>query len=606
MKGVASPPAPEADLSSLSVPRLIERVGRLYAKAWLSDDFEQYVPTTFCFKIVQHVAYVHSGRSWSEAHMLWSKASTEDKISHATKWANYPETAVWHRRVASTYLMLDMHGKALFHYEMALKLDNNSVETLGRIAYCLTKDKRYEEALHKAIECANLEEASIDNGTMQGLALKSSKWRLYKDFFLIAQCYYQTGKIAESLQYFRKAIKAATETTLNADEYFEPELGYLEVLAAESRHDELLELLHDLSMQTKTSKYGDNRLVDLLLHQCSRPLVLNWLPRSACKADQAGFLLDYLETAIDVASQLRSPLKALYLRLAIGATWVFSNSAIDAIAVFEQISLLEYRPRSNIATRQAHAISFQKLATLYKEQILHIGWDSPEAAEWIYKLERIHAIQAEHQNADMPTNMLGSDVDLASIFLAMFYRLQGRLEEAQALLRTLILESFAILSDEEPDNDGFALDNLVRLFIAADDTDSAIALSQSMRNLNLELDLTLDDSPTVQRVEPKLPEITSSRQACSQCLDNIPNSHAFVLCQFCVEPYCNSCLETCIKQPDGGVDRFKPEVICRSDHKWFIIPPLNIQLHTGKILLTDGQIQEFQDWKEKLQRKWMG
>ena len=591
--------------SPASPSAMVKQIGRLFARAWLSETFDEYLPTLFCFRIVQNVVIMDTGKTWSDGNARWLEASVDEKISTATQWAGLPKTAHWYRRVGSTYLTLGVYSEALSYYQEALGLDTNSVATAGRIAYCLFKHKRYEDGLKRALECAAEEAEMVSRGSLSGFALSSCKWRLYKDNYLAAECYYHVGKIDEALRYFRKAIDSATGAELTPAEYFEPELGYLEVTASENRHEDLMDLLHDLSTQAENAKQGQNRLVGLLLDQCKMPLVLDLIPRAACKSDQAGFLLDSLEMAIDAAFRMRDMVMVLYLRLSMGITWVYFRDTIDAIAVFEQVSLNEYRPRGNLATRQGHALSFQTLASLYKEQVLHVGWDTTEAAEWITKLETIHKLQETHQNADMPVNMLGSDVDLASVFLALFYRLLGRQEEAHELLRRLILESLEILSDDEPQNDEFAVVTLVRAFLAADDINNALSLAQSMCKINPLVSLTTPaDSPVKPRAQPKLPDITSSGRSCAQCLNRISLSKSFVTCKFCMEPFCMECVETVIKKPGNETKDHRDEIVCRSDHAWFTVPPMNRILHTGEILLTDGRVQGFLEWKMRLQQQW--
>ncbi|KAG3185786.1 hypothetical protein PC129_g25274, partial [Phytophthora cactorum] len=202
--------------------------------------------------------------------------------------------------------------------------------------------------------------------------------------------------------------------------------------------------------------------------------------------------------SIELAHEIRDPLKALYLRHSLGATYAYSRNVDKAISLFEQISFIEYRPRGNVPTRQAYALAFQKLASLYKVEILHAGLKTPEAGEWSKRLERVQIQQSKHQHQDMPLNMVGSDINVAAIYLALFYRLLGRKKEADPLLRTLIMDSLAILSDDDAQNDEYALDNLLCLLIAADDIENARALSQSMRKLDVHaLISTPVDSPVL-------------------------------------------------------------------------------------------------------------
>lgn len=621
--------------------KISEVIGRHYAKAWLCADFEGYIPTVFCFDIVQSATLMASGyRSGTDSH--WLEISLDDRITKAAEWAGYPESGVWHRRVGSTYLTLGRHDDALAHYKKALAMDNNKILTLGRMAYCLTKDQRYGEALQMALECVALEESNAAEGRFNPGAMQRSKWRLYKDYYLIACCYYHTSQIEESLEYYRKAMGAAAGVKLNPSELFQSEIGYLETIYNENLHADMMQLVDEMSLQIAKKTKGESRLVEMILGQANKRLVLDWIPKAASKTGKTEATLELLETAIATAHDLRDPVIVLYLRLAYGAVCAYSHLVNDAIAVFEQISLVEYRPRGTIIIRQAHAISFQRLAALYKRELLRVGIQSAEAADWIEKLGEVRSQQDQHQSTDTPANVRGSDVNMATIYLGLYYRLVGNLVEAKATLKPLVLDSLDLLADSEPENDVYALDNLLWLMTADGDVDRARSLAQSMRRVNPNASMTTQsDSPILQRMEPKLPNIQLSDRNCAQCLHNIPSSEDFSICLYCMECFCMACARTTAeasatpstttattstaskitttttttgtgnKTTESSTTSAtettsvtSPTRICRSDHESFVVPPLNRTLHTGEILDHHGDIQFFGDWEAALRKEW--
>ncbi|RDA91374.1 hypothetical protein CP533_0029, partial [Ophiocordyceps camponoti-saundersi (nom. inval.)] len=601
-----------AEAASARAAGVCEKIGRYYARAWLSNDFEGYVPPLFCFKIVQSVAFLDAGYGWSQGNTH----AVKERMARATSWAAQVETAHWHRRVGSTYLMMGFADDALRHYDAALTMDRNSVETSSRIAYCLYKDGRFHDALEKSVECAAMEERDIRDGRLSRTELRNSRWRLYRDYLVIAKCAHQTGNVEYTHAFFAKAMTAAGDAGLSPSESLEAEADYLEALAADNLHGQMVALAKDMAAQTSRNDHGKGRFVDLLLEHDSSDLVLDWMPKAACKAGQLAFFLDQAGRALEVADSMSDSTRALYLRLALGTGYTYNGDADKAMAVFEHISLLEARPRGTIATRRAHAVSFQKLAGLYKQKALRAGGPRTAAGEaWVRKLEAVQSKQLEHRNADMPTVMLGSDINVASIYLASFYRLQGREDEALALLSGLISDSLAILSDSEPENDVFALDNLLRIFIAADDVPNAQALARSMRRVNPEASIsTPGDSPVERRNAtgaPKLPGIRQHDRSCFQCLEMVAPSAEFVMCLLCMESYCRRCMDRVILRGEGdGPDDEKDEkhetrgrIMCRSDHDWFTVEPLNRVLHTGEILVDEG-VQGFAEWKDGVRRDW--
>lgn len=585
---------------------ICQAIGRFYAKQWLSEDFISYVPTLFCFNIVQNVAFMSDGHPWSQAQIRWSEMPIEDRVRRAIEWANYPPTAHSHRRLGSTYLMLERYSDALMQYNKVLELDPNNVGTAGRIAYCLSKYGHYSEALAQALKCAEIEEKSIRDGSLQGFALTSCNWRLYKDYLLVARCSYLTGKMEPALKYFRQAIDSAPDAHLNSSERFEAEVEYLGMLASANLHSEMMSLLQGLAKKADTAGKGkeSDYLIDLLLQNCDKPLVMDWIPKAACKTGQVEFILNQFDMAIETARG-SNQMGVLYLRLAYGTTLAYHRDLDGSIEIFERISLIEYRPRGNVPTRHGHATSFQKLSALYKQKILQADLKSSEAMEWIQKLEQIQEKQSKNQNFDVPAEKYGSDVNIASVYLALFYRLLKDEPKARQLLGNLIINSLDLLLDDEPRNDRYAVENLLQAFIAANDTEDAQALARSMRKVNRAAAMATPlASPTLTRIEPKLPDIQSVDKWCAQCLNNISSTENLYLCRFCVDAYCEKCLSGIIRQPGNKTCDRRMDIVCRNDHDWFTIQPLNQFLHTGEILWGDGMVKDFREWENALRERW--
>ena len=237
--------------ASQSTAFLTEKVGRIYAAAWLSEDFSIYLPTVFCFKIVSSIAYLANDSTWSKSSEYWSKETINQRMTLARNWAGYPYTAHWHRRVGSTYLMLKQHSNALNHFYESLKFDPNSTETSGRVAYCLYMNRRYDTALEEALKCVKIEEQDLENNVYQGPAKTRSRWRLYKDNLLIAKCFFHARELDESFAYFRKAIDQEKGAKLGTEDAFEPWIAFLDVLAAENRHEDMMKLLQELAADNK-------------------------------------------------------------------------------------------------------------------------------------------------------------------------------------------------------------------------------------------------------------------------------------------------------------------------------------------------------------------
>lgn len=605
--------------ASVSKPTgIVEVIGRYYARAWVDEKFKLYVPTKFCFRIVQNLAFMDCGHSWSDSQRHWADIPFTERIKQALEWAQIKTSAHYFRRVGGTFLGAGLYNPALQQYNEALKLDPNNVETSGRKAYCLWKGERWDDALQLAKECESIEKKSIADEKLDKAQLAASRWRLYKDQMIVADCSYHLFDVNTSIAYYHEAMNSAAEADVQGAERFDAEIGLLDVLADENRHADMMTLLEDLSLHRAGRRHELSQLIDLLLNLYNRPLLMDSIPKAACTQKKSDFLLDRLEICIDVADTWRDPLKALYLRIVYGTTLMYARRLEEALRIFEKISLEEYRPRGNVATRQAHALSFQRLATLYRGKVLHAGVSSAVAQDWVRKLEAVQAKQSAHENQDMPANMLGSDVNVAAIYLGRFYRLCGREKEAERLLAALIVDSCEILEDEDLRNDEYALENLLRLFAAADDVVNAEALAVSMRQLdpNASIQTPLDspvrsrDQNQPQPPEPKLTNIQSSNRSCAQCLNNISPSEEYHFCRYCLDTFCPKCMKDVIKKKPGLVvgndtkDLAGDAVVCRADHEWIAVPPLRRVLHTGQILFPDGEKRGFVEWRDGIKSKW--
>lgn len=585
---------------------LCEAIGRFYAKCWLGEDSPIYMPTVFCFDIVQSVALRAAGYAWQDEGDHWLEVDLDTRITKSIEWANYRQSGHWNRRIGSTYLTLGRHNQALAFFEQALLFDGDKEQCLGRIGWCLFLDGRAAEALGPVMDAVNIEELNLAEQRYSGARMERCKWRLYKNYYLAAQCYHATYQTQMAMKYFNKAIRASTSVVLNQNELFESEISYLEALSDENLFHDMMAVLQDMSLAVTKKTKGPSRLIELMLNQNNKRLVLDQIPKAASKTNKTSFMLEVLGDAIAAAHDMREEVVMLYLRLAYGTLCVHSYRLTDAMTVFEQISLVEARARGNVVTRQGHAIAFQKLASLYKGQLLHNGITSSVAATWIGKLEGVMVRQDEQRNSDMPANVQGFDVNTAAIYLGLYYRLLGRREESRELLGLLIRENLALLSDAEPLNDEFALDNLLWLLLAAGDVEKARSLAWSMRNVNpnISLQSTQSDSPVLERPEPQLMNIQSTDRCCAQCLEDIPATDEFSICTLCMESYCHRCLHKVICVRGNSTADRRTGVQCRRDHVWFVVPTLNRSLHHGQIM-SDKGVREFGSWTEEVKADWV-
>lgn len=578
---------------------LVEPIGRLYARAWLDPEFGSYIPTMTCFEIIHSVAYIQDGHTWCDSDSQWASIPPRVRMRRALKWADIPKSAHWLRRVGSTYLNLGLHDEALKHFDEALPLDGDMVETCGRIAYCYMINKQYERALVKNLMCETLEERLISEGRFQTPREKDfSRWRLYTNRLQIGKCYHKLGRISESLKYYQKAIRSSYDP-----EKFEPEEAYLEVLGAHNQHGLIMELLDYMDGQPGKAK-GQSRLIDFLVEQASGTADLEWvIPKTACIRRRTDFMAERYRAAIAVVASRQDTAAQLNLRLSLASLKFFSRDYDAAIEIHEEISAIGGHPRGSVLVRTLHTLSLRSRALVYKQMMITAGVTSPEADVFFTKLQELQEYQIKtRRRKDMPQRLNGIDVNDASLYLGLLYSQRGKTAEARALLSAIIVESLDILSDDEPENDPHALENLSRSLVAIGDVDNAQPLYQSMRRPVNDLagsassPISLQRSQSSRISEPFLPYARAHPHVCIQCLNTVTDAETVIICIKSLDSFCETCVKDVIQVEGNKTEDRRKDVVCRSDHEWFSVGPLRTVLARGEIAV-GGEVKSFREWE---------
>lgn len=584
---------------------LVEPIGRTYAQAWLDPEFGFYIPTMTCFEIVHSVAYIQDGHSWCDSDSKWSTIPPRVRMRRALKWAKIPESGHWLRRVGSTYLNLGLHDEALKHYNQALPLDGDMVETCGRIAHCYMINKQYDRALVKHLMCETLENRLITEGRFTTAREKNfSKWRLYTNRLQIAKCYNKLGRIGDSLKYYQKAITSSYEP-----EKFEPEEAYLEVLGAYNQHGLIMDLLDWMDAQSGKAA-GQSRLIDFLVEQASGTADLEWvIPKTACIRRRHDFMAEKYRAAIDVVTSRQNTAAQLNLRLSLANLMFFSRDYDAAIDIHEEISEIGGHPRGSVLVKTLHTLSLRSRALVYKQMVISAGVTSPEADALFAKLRELQEYQIKtRRRKDMPQRLDGIDVNDASLYLGLLYSQRGKTAEARALLSGIIVESLDILNDDEPQNDPHALENLSRAFVAIGDVDNAKALYQSMRrpvdDMAGSASSPISLRPSQSRIsEPFLPYSRAHPHVCIQCLNTVTDAEVVVICMRSLDSFCERCLKDVIQVEGNKTPDRKAGMVCRADHEWISVSPLRTMLARGEILV-EGEVKSFWEWEAGVRGLW--
>ncbi|TDZ14626.1 Vegetative incompatibility protein HET-E-1 [Colletotrichum orbiculare MAFF 240422] len=608
-----------ATAAAASPARLLEPMGRTFSQAWLVEGFGMYMPTLFCFGVVQSLPLLEEGKPWSYSELHWQEVGLEERIRRAAAWGNHPKTGHWYRRVGSTLLNLGEHKKALEYFEQALNLDSNIVESCGRMGLCHAMSGNYEKALKLHLMCEVVEQDRIAKGYYQSDSeIKGSKWRLYKNQAQIAECYNRMGRVESATAYCRKAIRNAYDAP-----EFEPEAAYMRVLANNNRVAEMMGLFGELD--GRYTERGSSRFVLFLLSQIPDPSIRDWFPQAAARTSKTEVLAERYLTAIASARDAQDSRAEFYLRNSLGNVYMAAQQLDEAIATQEDICFFDYKARGSLAVRIEYIASFKQLARAYSLKALQADETlrSDAVEPWIARLEELMEQQRKYQNRNVPLHMAGFDFNEACIFLVLLYRLRDREADSNRLLEALVSESLDLLEDDEPQNDEISIRNLRRTLIAAGDRANAQALWQSTRTppaaTSLAGHLITERrsssprlgggggggglSPRKHGKQINLAKIFAEDDdfSCEHCLKRFEPSERFAVCWYCVDSnFCLPCLALVKSQ------NFTPghTASCRASHDWLVVPPLSTELQAGEILVS-GAVQRLDEWKAALRQRWV-
>ncbi|KAH7349632.1 NACHT and TPR domain-containing protein [Plectosphaerella cucumerina] len=605
-----------ARAAAKSSTELLRPTGRVFADAWLKEDFGLYMPTLFCFGVVQCLALMETGVNWEESEYHWGDVPLETRVNMATKWANLPKTGHYYRRTGSTLLNLGLHEEALARFEKALKLDGNIVETCGRMGYCYAMAGNYEQALNRHLMSNFIDEKNLKEKTYKTPRdIKYAKWRVYKNLYQLAECYRKLGRVESAVHYCREAINKVEDAPP-----FEPEAALMRILAENNRVTEITDLLRELDGQFLGEGLGHSRLVFFLLDQIPSNATRDWIPDAAARTGKTDVTARRYRAAIALAQDAQDSRKEYYLRNALGRVYMAAGNYDEAISIQEAICFQDYKPRGSIGVRLEYAGSFKNLACLYYLKALQLDATlrSEVVESWIGKLEKLKQQQSRYENRNVPLHMAGFDVNEASIFLVLFYRFRERPAAAKELASKLVTESIDILEDDEPQNDEIGVRNLQRILIAAGDLPNARALWQSTRKpttatnapsrRNVAADRRISSprpgvSPKRGAHELNLTKVFSEggdfapALACDYCLRRFEVQDEYAVCTYCIDTlFCLACLENTIK-----LRSFSPghSSACGPTHSWMTVPPLQKELAHGEIMV-DGRVTRLDEWKTTL------
>jgi tetratricopeptide (TPR) repeat protein len=650
---------------------IIRPIGLLFANVWLTDlPLCKSLPA---FYVVQAIALMDiDGMTWSDSALSLSDISLEHRIELALDWAALPKTASWHLGLAEIYSAYSQNDKALFHFSEAFRLATDLKEVLmpmgflnfqlGNIRDALIQWLMFEALANPEYQktTAYLDLASQSLAESDGSGNLVPAHLVYLDMarplhkpdarppsselelkiieILISVCYVCMDRKDDQMTFLQKAI-SHKRADLGETMDFKLELHAIPFLAEQNYHNKILLLMHQ--MNERKMDNGHDQLLELILLNAVDLQKLAFLADTACRTNTVDFLLGKYDAALEVEAAYggENVDVALSLQLGRGQLLVRAGRYDAAISLYEDICFSNYLPRPRtIDAWSSQTAAFRDLAALYWGKILDYGvaeLGRMAVAIWTSKLEHVAERQRQHVDTFVPPELYGFGSIAAELFLAMFDELQGRLEEARSQFADLLDYNIGILEDGVPENDLFAFQNLMNIFLVAGDEHNCRPLMISCRPLSsksrrrareasnrmqswirfpwisarrMPLD-TLQGAITTELNLPPLSErplreILTFGNSCWRCNCWPSDDDPIAVCALCLHEFCMECLEVIKAHSTNGYRGGETEYhVCGPDHRWLVVDPLDRDLGPEEILV-ENEVIRLQDWIKTVKKQW--
>ncbi|OQO02620.1 hypothetical protein B0A48_12148 [Cryoendolithus antarcticus] len=449
---------------------------------------------------------------------------TVEQIVDTAEWAGLEKTAEWYRRLAMSCRDYNHYDEARAYFEKVLELDPSLWLAQGGIAVMLKAKGDYQAAIDSDEKHLKV----IDADTTRDEAYKNSVGR-QPAYRRMADCYWSLSQeinndfSAETYEIDRKATKyyqlslkllstdydAVTTCFRFWDGVADLGLPYgkseeelnnkktsesVELPTPQECFEEIMNLLHDLNdTQRKDDPTNTNLTHYLWEYKYAEDDYFDMMARAAKGTGELEWLQGRYRDAMAAAKKKLQPVVAACLNLCLANLYfAYGDEEHKALRIWETVGT-----ESAVNTKAETDIMYARRGALNR-----LGWyciikaaeDEHHKEKWIGKLERILARQQGRRGmaAVMQDSMPPSDI---ALYIAAWYRQNGRTEEARELAKPHIKDAIIILSDDDPSNDYEGYWNLSEALVAVGDEANAIAIMHALRPMKDGVAVLASDPP---------------------------------------------------------------------------------------------------------------
>ncbi|GFF52773.1 vegetative incompatibility protein HET-E-1 [Aspergillus udagawae] len=537
------------------------------AKKWLAeDDWSPAAPAAMI------ISYLKCQRGIDE-DFLSRFAPTAAEVVEAAEWAQIEKTSRWHQRIGVVLRQTGHIDEALDYFGKATAIDPNNWIAKAGMAIAHSSRKEWATTLLLDEEVEALVERQIIDQPDEKKRLSSS---LHTTLDRMAACYKELGQAEQHYIKIKKAL--ALEPWCGGCAY-----AILRFQNETDRFDETISLVEEFAdAQVPDKEY--NRLTEFLWQM---PTVDDKVLEYLAVAGQATGNLDLIVRSYRDAARAarKSSMTVVAANLDLSLARLYSEYTREedkATKRWERILNTYGSAKEEGQIGGAKVIASSKLAQLWLCHAIDAGVGSPEAEEYISRLEQL---VARYKTED--TSAFWIAARARAISLGLWYRLTGRHDEARALLAPSVKRAIQILSDDDPENDNAGLTDLQNALLAAGDVKNVIAIAYALGGYA--------DKKAAENEESEYYGYTCD----GPCRREFQTLDGISLCSICFDTgFCKDCSELL---RSGAM----PFQVCRATHaKDFVyIPPQPQKVEANRVLV-EGQVLTYEEWLAQLKKEW--
>ncbi|EFR02973.1 NACHT and TPR domain-containing protein [Nannizzia gypsea CBS 118893] len=508
------------------------------------------------------------------------------KIISTAERFDMEKTANWYRRVAVTLRDKGLFEESLTYFNKSLDLDTTLWLSRGGMATSYFQLGQYEKVieLHESL----LSETQQDTSLLQGSPSEMNKY-LHAIHERTAECYAKLGDTANALKNYQKGHNVSPQCNKCICQL-------LLLMDAQDLCDDIISTLK--AMQRKMIPTGEYSYLAAFVY-------INFevdsdyfklVARAARQTGEVEFLIDACRDTIRVTRKLLISVESSKLELCLADLYyIYTNEQAKAIRIWNKLIETFAEPRLGSAVFFVKDAATDRLAVHYSRKLWQAGIGSQDAENDVKNLEQL----AKQESSPHGTgSSVSFSANKAAIRLGLWYRLQGRKEDADACFRPSINSALELLSNgDDLGNDIFAYKTLREVLLATGEDELVIPIFYclvAILNGSMETQAGKDRRENGHGTADGKPYIGG----CNGCQKLLRGDDIVYVCTYCLGMmlFCESCERV-------AKDGVMPEGMCGISHVRMIIPPNPDPYMAGKFRV-GGTLVDLEGFKKQLARRW--